>query len=118
MAPPLCRRFVLDGMRMRAEPLGSHRGNPQDRPLSFGCETLGVARLSGECGRELAPRADLELAVDAREVELDGLHRDEELLGDLLVAAVAGRDLGNAALARGQRVEAAGEDLARPRAGR
>src|SRR5262245_29068191 len=59
-----------------------------------------------ECGSELTARGDLQLAVDAREVHLDRLHRDEERLGDLLVRVILRGQLGDAALARGQRVHA------------
>src|SRR4029079_2801432 len=65
-----------------------------------------------ERGGELAAGADLQLAVDAREGHLDGLHRHEERLGDLLVAELAGGQLRDAALARGQRVETADDELA------
>ena len=77
-----------------------------------------AARLPGRCERrrELAAGADLELAVDAREVHLDRLHRDEERLRDLLVAVILRGQLGDAALAGGQRVDAADDELARARA--
>src|SRR5579884_2532808 len=70
-----------------------------------------------ERGGELPPRADPQLAVDAREVDLDRLHGDEERLGDLLVALVLRSELGDAPLARRQGIDAADGVLARPRAG-
>src|SRR5918999_283752 len=63
-------------------------------------------------------RADPELAVDAREVDLDRLRCDEQRLGDLAVRVSLGRHLGDAALAGRERVDAAEGDAAWPRAGR
>src|SRR5262245_4214703 len=69
----------------------------------------GGGRLRDELGRrrggqrrgELAPRTELELAVGTREVDLDGLHRDEQRLGDVAVAQPFGGERRDAPLARG-----------------
>jgi len=45
--------------------------------------------------RELRPGVNAELAIDAREVRLHGLHAHEELSGDLLVRGAAGCEVGN-----------------------
>jgi hypothetical protein len=92
-------------------------GGTPDATLVFaGRRLLGVAAaLGAERGRELVARVDPELAVGAREVELDRLHGHEERLGDVLVAAAARRELGDPALAGRQGVEAREDDLARPR---
>ena len=52
-----------------------------------------------------------QLAVHAREVKLDGLRGDEQRLRDLAVAVTLGGQLGDAPLARGQRIRA-GERIA------
>src|SRR5262249_22567459 len=83
---------------------------PPRRPLD-----RHVGARPSERGSELAARGDLELAVDAREVDLDRLHRDEERLGDLLVAVLLRGQLGDTALAGGQRLDPAHDELARPR---
>jgi hypothetical protein len=62
---------------------------------------------------QVSSRADLELAVHVREVDLDRLHCDEERLRDLLVAHLLGGHLRDPALARRQRLEPRQEDLAR-----
>ena len=51
---------------------------------------------------ELSSRADLELAIDAGEVHLDGLHGDEQRLSDVLIADVLGGKLRDPALACGE----------------
>ena len=51
---------------------------------------------------ELGPRAHPVLSVDARQVDLDGLHADEELGGYLPVRAPGGDELGHLTLARGE----------------
>src|SRR5262249_40359589 len=76
--------------------------------------SLGHAQRLGQ----LRPRRDLQLPIDAREVHLDRLRRDEERLRDVLVRQVVGRELGHAALARRQGLEAAQHQAPRPRAGR
>src|SRR6266498_3357920 len=67
---------------------------------------LGAGRF-GERGRELRARTDRELAVDARQVNLDRPLGDEERLGDLSVGEPFCRQLGDAPLARRERVDAA-----------
>src|SRR4051794_39398778 len=51
---------------------------------------------------ELAARGDAQLHERVAQVPLDGLHGDEERLGDLAVGEALGRELSHAALARGQ----------------
>src|SRR4051794_25739519 len=67
---------------------------------------------------QLRARGDLELAVDAREVDLDRLRRHEERLGDVLVRHVVGGHLCAPPFARRERLEAAEHQAARPRSGR
>src|SRR5262249_2874496 len=98
---------------MRTATPGSPRGRPLDLTPDFLSGYLGSRLVEG--GRELPPGADLQLPVHVREVELDRLHGHEELLRDLLVAAVAGGEVGDAALARGERLDAAADHA--PRAG-
>ena len=50
--------------------------------------------------RKLRARVDSELAVDAREVDLDCPLSDEERLRDLAIRRPLGSDLGDAPLAR------------------
>src|SRR3954447_6459043 len=69
----------------------SGRGGSPGVPLAF-----------GECPRQLGPRAHAELGVDAREVVLDRLGRQEERARDLLVRAAACDELGDVVLALGQ----------------
>ena len=64
-----------------------------------------VAELSGGClpcrckgSGDLAPRADVELAVGSRELALDRAHGDDQLGGDLSVRASGGGELGNGTL--------------------
>src|SRR5205823_13327635 len=85
---------------------------PPTEPRSFG------SPLPREGSGELPPGVDRELAVDARQVDLHGLYRHEERLRDLLVALVLGGELGHAALARRQRVDAAEDLLPRARPSR
>ena len=83
--------------------------------------TRGRMRLLAltERAGELAPRLDVELAVRVAQVVLDRLGRDEQRLGDLAVALTRGGELGDPALARGQRRRPAEQRLAaRARAGR
>src|SRR5919202_798845 len=75
-------------------------------------------RRDAERVAELGARADPELAVDVAQVDLDGLRRHEQRLRDVLVRHVLGSHLGDAALARRQRLGAGEDELARPRAGR
>src|SRR5829696_4891704 len=55
--------------------------------------------------RQLMAVGELELAQDGRDVGLDGLRRDAQPQGDLLVEVAAGEQLQDLALARGERVE-------------
>src|SRR3954471_8814005 len=64
-----------------------------------------------------AAAGEVELGVGAREVYLDGLEADVELLRDLGVAAALAGEAGDAALARPQRVDARAHEPPRPRAG-
>src|SRR5438105_11353739 len=88
--------FVSDPSSMRPRSPVRIRGAPNRDPC------LWERPLTRERGGELPPGVDRELAVDARQVDLDGLHRHEERLRDLLVALVLGGKLGHAALARRQ----------------
>src|SRR6266545_7727993 len=79
-------------------------------------QNLGASRF-GERARELRARADRELAVDAREVDLDRPLGNEERLRDLAVGGAFGRQLGDAALTGRQRLDAAQGNAAGARAG-
>ena len=68
--------------------------------------------------RELVAVGRLGLAQDARHVGLDGLHRDDELGGDLLVRPAAGEQAQDVALAAGELVELGVDDAGRRRGGR
>ena len=70
------------------------------------------SRALGSC----IPRADLELAVGARQVHLDRLRRDEQRLGDRAVRHPGGRHRRDAQLARRQRLRPADARPARGRA--
>ena len=69
-----------------------------------GTRTPGFSRRQQR--RELAARADAELAVGVAEVHLDGLDGHEQRLRDLGVARPAGREVDDPPLARRQRVRA------------
>ena len=88
------------------------RAIPKPAPQSFARYPLGRC----ERARELAARADPELAVRVREVHLDRLRRDVERLGDVAVGLPLGREVGDAALARRERLDAARERRVRGRA--
>src|SRR4051812_38789455 len=62
---------------------------------------------------ELSARTDVQLAVDARQVRLDGLGADEQLRGDLAIGHPLGRQLGDPVLRRGQ-VRAVAQPRAHP----
>ena len=109
----------------RARKYGFFRGTGASFTAGFRASVplwgIGLPALRPSAPRalgQLRPRGDLELAVDAREVDLDRLRRDEERLGDVLVRHVLGGHLGDAALARGQRLEPAQHQPARAGAGR
>ena len=71
-----------------------------------------------QLARELGPRADGELAVDARQMVLDRLRAEEERRGDLAVRQALGDELGDAPLLRGERLGGVARALGRlPRAG-
>src|SRR5262252_802689 len=65
---------------------------------------------------QLAPTGDLELGVGAREMALDRLERDVELVGDLAICAAFGRQPRDAKLARRQRLDALAPRTSRSRA--
>ena len=65
---------------------------------------------------ELSARADFELAVRVRQVNLDRLRSHVELLGDLAVGKAVGGEVGDALLRRRQRADAAERIAAWPRA--
>jgi hypothetical protein len=84
-------------------------------PESWRTQHCGLsATRFGECCRKLRTRADPELAVDAREVDLDRLRSDEERLRDLAVGWAFSRHPGNAKLARRQRLSTAECNAPRP----
>ena len=55
---------------------------------------------------EVGPTGDAELLVRVREMDRDGLHRDEQGLCDLAVRKALSGEFGDAALAGRQRVQA------------
>ena len=63
-----------------------------------------ASRGRGQSGGEVVARRDRQLAECVAKVELDGLHRHEQLLCDLSVAAAGGRQFRDPTLARGQRL--------------
>src|SRR5215211_3571178 len=65
--------------------------------------------------RELISRVEPELAEDARQVPFNRAGGDEQRLCDLAVGEALAGELGDAALAGGQRVEPGQDDSARPR---
>src|SRR4051812_23873160 len=71
-----------------------------------GARQTGFLRLA-ERARQLAAGADAELGVGGAEVQLDGLARDPQRLRDLAVAEPGDGEVGDPALARGQRVRPA-----------
>src|ERR1700761_4989544 len=73
---------------------------------------------TGEGAGELAAGPDLQLAIRVREVDLDRLRGDEELLGDLAVGHPVGGEAGDAFLARGQGGDAGEGGAARTRPAR
>ena len=93
----------------------AHRGDPR-RPPDF-CRYAETGASFSQCARELAPRVELQLAEDAREVALDRACGDEQRLCDLAVGEALAGELGDAALAGRQRVEPREHDPARARTG-
>jgi hypothetical protein len=70
-----------------------------------------------EAGGDLLARGDVELEVDLAQLVLDRAHAEEQRLGDVTVGQAARRHLRDAALARGERLEAGDGAPARARAG-
>src|SRR4051812_44070238 len=64
---------------------------------------LRVASQGRKPARELHPRANAELAIDAAEVGLDRLAAHEHGRGDLRVAGTRGSEFGDPRFGRGQR---------------
>src|SRR5436190_16165433 len=93
------------------------RGTPPLTTRIFLCRRSDFRR-TAECRAELPPRADVELAVDAAEVLLHGLHGHKERLGDLLVAHVLRCHLRDPPLTRREFVEPTAQDRSRVGAGR
>src|SRR4051812_25292612 len=60
---------------------------------------------AGQRIRELAPRADAELRVDLAQLVLDRAHAEKQRLGDVAIGQSAGGHLGDAALARRERLD-------------
>src|SRR6476646_3506657 len=77
----------------------SRRGRSAGPRVSRGSVHPGIAKGRGQ----LVARADPELAEGAAQVELHGPSAEEELRGDLGVAATGRGQLADPALARGQR---------------
>src|SRR5918996_6211416 len=104
--------FGLSGRHHVIPPHAGALGRPQIRNPNL----WGSGPLRGcERARQLAARADPELAVGAREVNLDGLGGHVEALGDVLVRVAPGGQLRNATLARGERLHPTERLRARPR---
>src|SRR2546426_219058 len=76
-----------------------------------------VQRLIRERRSELRARTDRELAVDAREVDLDCSLSDEERLGDLAVGGAFGSHLGDTSFAGRERGDPAQCDSPRSSTG-
>src|SRR5262245_1888781 len=71
------------------------------KPPNFRDDPLGRRDVRKRAA-ELRPRADAELGVDVREVDLDGVDADEECLGDLLVGESVTGQLRDPTLGRSQ----------------
>src|SRR6185436_14676212 len=79
------------------------RGRYEDALASEMTETSRIDRLGlGQSSRELAPRAHAEAGVRAREMHLDGVDREVERAGDLLVREPFRRELDDLTLGRGE----------------
>jgi hypothetical protein len=72
---------------------------------------------SPKLGGKLAPRVHLQLAEDAREVTLDRASGNKEGLGNLTVRETLAGELGDPALAGGQRIEPCEDNSAGARTG-
>src|SRR6185369_16305421 len=86
--------------------------------LTRTARTAEVAELAVQGGGEFGAGGDVELAEGVAEVGLDRRLGDEQVLGDLPVARAVGRQGGDPALARGQRVRAGQGGPPGPGAGR
>src|SRR5918996_627620 len=82
--------IVMPGI-VRASPAPSLRGRPCPCP---------------ESARQLSAAADVQLAVGAGQVHLDGLDGEEQRLGDVSVGSAGRGQLGYPALAGGEAVDA------------
>ena len=104
----------------RAKPAARRGPRPPDAEAPGPRERLAAypAAVDVPSVREAWAAADAELAVRVAQVELDRGGGDEQRLRDLAVLRAGGRELGDPALARRQRVGARGRPPARPRAGR
>ena len=90
-----CLRQVLMVVPKRRE---NGRTQPDGR-----CARLHLQHLFAEGeGDRFRTAGDAELGEEAREVSLDGVGRDAELRGDVVVRESAGNGLENLALAPGQ----------------
>ena len=110
-------RRARDSSIMRRQTIPVAPGTTPLLTRIFLCRRWGFRR-TAECRPELSTRADVELAVDAAEVLLDGLDGHEQRLGDLLVAQLFRGHVRDPPLARREFVEAAEQDRAAMRAGR
>src|SRR5438045_2086719 len=91
--------FYLFQIELSLEVHAIHRSCARNTPVAPGA-TPALTRIflrrrcgfrrTAECCPELPTGADVELAVDAAEVLLDGLDGDEQCLGDLFVAQLFG----------------------------
>src|SRR3954469_23808397 len=74
------------------------------RLVTAGFSLTGGGRRWAQSGGQIPAAGDLELAIRAAEVHLDGLRREVELTGDLAVAGALRRDLRHAALCGRERI--------------
>ena len=86
--------------KLRRTP-GSPVARPQDDPRTTpGHDPRRVLLQAVERGRELDPGADAELGIGVAQVELDGVHRDDQHACDLLVGQTVDGQLGHPSLGR------------------
>src|SRR5579863_9623765 len=88
----------------RATPSPAARGRTTGDAIPAAGRSSGQAPLGGPPG-ELVARGELELAQHRGHVALDGLDRDVQLAGDLLVGVALGDQPEDLALPAGQLVE-------------
>src|SRR5262245_26744646 len=86
-------------------------------PTAFHRALRRNRKASPKRGGKLVPRAHLQFAEDACQVTLDRAGGNEEGLGDLAVREALARELGDPALAGGQRVEPCEDNAAGARTG-